>query len=176
MKGKRQAPPGIKTRDAWEHPQDLVRILGDEWPKPAGVWNPNFVPYLQCVAWTHDLFEDGEHEEGRGVVADDLLREGVPLYICIDVAHLTIRPGESKDEYLARVVREATLAARIVKCVDRTGNLREGALVFKEPRWNRYVAESERYIIPMAEKVAPWFADQMRLAIASRPPVVVTTG
>jgi len=167
MVGKRHTLPGEPEREAWRHPEDLVKLI-DEWPTPKA-WNPNYLVHLKCVAWLHDVPEDGKHEDGRPVTERDLHAAGIELIVIKDVMHLTQEPNEDKATYLARLLAQGTLTAKVVKCIDRTCNLREGRPTFKDGRWGRYVAETEKFILPLADKIAPWFAAEMRKEIAARP-------
>jgi (p)ppGpp synthase/HD superfamily hydrolase len=169
MIGDRKGPEGKPSREAWRHPEDLVLLL-DEWDTPREGWNPNLKPYLKAVAWLHDLIEDGRKEDGTQVTEQDLLDAGVDWSIVRDVVSLSQMPGEDKSVYLARLVK-ASWAARVVKCVDRICNLREGKDCFKEPRWARYVDETQRYILPLATNMPTFFIEELRKAIDARPVV-----
>lgn len=162
----RHTAPDSPPREAWKHPEDVVNLL-DEWSMPSS-WNPALLPHLKAVAWLHDVPEDGKHEDGRPVTDSDLLAEGIPHLIVTDVMHVTQRPGEDRVAFLQRVAA-ASFSAKILKSADRTCNLREGRLTFKPPRWARYVKETELYILPFADRTVPWFAGEMRKAMALRP-------
>lgn len=170
MVGERKGPKGTAPREAWRHPEDLVKLI-DEWPMPE-CWNPNLRTYLKCVSWLHDLIEDGRKEDGTAVTAQDLLDAGVEIYFVKDVVALSQIPGEEKPVYLSRL-KDASWAAKLVKCIDRVCNLREGKDCFKDPRWARYVDETKRYVMPLAEKAHGWFVDELQKAMDARP---VSTG
>lgn len=156
---------GAKPRAAWEHPQDLVRLI-DEMP---GDFNREA---LQKIAWLHDLLEDGIKEDGTAVTTQDLQQEGIDLDTIGDVEALSQPPDEEKTAYLFRV-RGASLRARIVKCVDRICNLREGKTSFKDGRWARYVKQTYEYIFPLVHELPDplkdWVTKELQAAIAARP-------
>jgi hypothetical protein len=166
MVGTRQSKKGKPPREAWRHPEDLIKIT-DEWPFPSA-WNHNLRTYLKCVLWLHDLIEDGKKEDGSPVTEEDLIREGVSLDIVRDVVALSCPPGVDKKVYL-QSLKTASVAARIAKCIDRIGNLREGAEVFKDARWARYVEETNTYILPMSFSLHGWLTDQLEAAVGLRP-------
>lgn len=161
MLGNRQSAPGIPNRQAWRHPEDLV-ILIDEWPD-AG----NEAEHLKCVAWLHDIIEDGQKEDGSRITREDLLQIGIKEIIIEDVIHLTQGENEPKELALSRIMR-APRTAKIVKCIDRICNLREGKLSFKDGRWARYIAQTDKYIIPISLEIGSWFTHRLHEAMYAR--------
>lgn len=166
MPGTRQSKKGKPPREAWRHPEDLVKLI-DEWPFPKA-WNHNLRIYLKCLAWLHDIIEDGKKDDGTPVTEQDLIDAGVSLDIVRDVVALSCLPGEDKTVYLARL-RTASVAAKMAKCIDRICNLREGAEVFKDARWARYVDETQKYVIPLSLGLCDWLTDQLEAAVRLRP-------
>jgi (p)ppGpp synthase/HD superfamily hydrolase len=169
MPGNRQSKPGIPTREAWRHPEDIVKMI--DWWAPES--STPFVNHMKCVAWLHDIIEDGRREDGSIISSTDLLVTGVHIDIISDVLHLTQGVDEDKALALERVSK-APLSARIVKCFDRICNLKEGSKTFKTGRWNRYIVQTREYIIPLAESVdqeleCEWFVPEMEAAILLRP-------
>ena len=57
---------------------------------------------LMCIALGHDLIEDGKIEDVR-VTYDKLLREGMSARVISGIRCLTRVPGETEDEYQAKV-------------------------------------------------------------------------
>lgn len=178
MPGDRQGKPGVKARKAWEHPADLVALLEE---RPGEFSEAGQIKAI-AIAWMHDLIEDGRKEDGSRVTASDL--EGLVVgyedpradpyldpMIVEGVIQLTHPEGLTKIAYYE------TLAAidyipKLVKCVDRICNLREGADVFKPARWDRYVHETRTYILPLAqalrEETAEWLTKHLHDAMALR--------
>jgi (p)ppGpp synthase/HD superfamily hydrolase len=148
MLGYRQGPRNERRRSAWEHPQDLVTLLG-ELPNQ----DPTTQDHLVRVAWLHDIIEDGDTGTGEPVTPDDLRKEGVAEAVIDDVVALTQDPKEDKPTYLARL-HKASEKAKLVKCVDRICNLREGSRCFKDKRWARYIRETREYIIPLTQDLS----------------------
>lgn len=155
MPGLRQGPA---KRKAWEHPQDLVRLITQEMSfvdTPAEEQEKRI-----AVAWLHDILEDGKKEDGTPVTMYDLLKEGVDQEVVNDVLGLTQQTLQGRDgpflepkaEYLARLT-EQSQRTKLVKCVDRVCNLREGRTTFKVRRWIRYVGETYYFIFPLAEEL-----------------------
>ena len=151
MPGFRQGPG---KRHAWEHPADLVRVLTGELPLSA---DPKEHEARVTLAWLHDILEDGRKPNGNPVTMYDLREEGIDPAIIEDVlamTRLTLHGSgeelEPKERYLARL-KEKSLRAKVVKCVDRICNLREGRETFKNRRWLRYVGETLYFIYPLTE-------------------------
>lgn len=146
MPGLRQGPA---KRKAWEHPQDLVRFLTQEMAfmeTPAEEQEKRV-----AVAWLHDILEDGKKEDGNSVLSHDLHRADLRPEIIDDVEALTHQSYEGgKDVYLSRL-KAASPRVKVVKCVDRICNLREGKDSFKVKRWIRYVGETYYFIFPLTE-------------------------
>lgn len=159
MPGLRQGPA---KRKAWEHPQDLVNLLTKEMDfieTPAEEQERRI-----AVAWLHDILEDGKKEGGSSVVVADLEAEGVPTEVIDDVLYLTAMGNKPKSEYLASL-KHASTRAKLVKCVDRICNLREGKDAFKTKRWIRYVGETYYFIFPLAEELSTLERNFLRIEL-----------
>lgn len=157
MKGMRQGRPGDPRRPAWEHPGDLVRLLVREYPGKISEGT-------LIVAWLHDIVEDGRKADGSSVSFDDLRSRGIRASLVSDIATLTKGEREDKLSYLSRL-RNAPISsprAKIVKCVDRICNLREGYLLFKDARWARYVGETLYFLLPLADQVGGYEGEWLR--------------
>ncbi len=167
MPGLRQGPA---KRKAWEHPQDLVHLLTREM---------NFieVPAEEqakrvAIAWLHDVLEDGRKENGKPVAVYDLFDEGIDQEVIDDVVGLSHRVFEApngsvlepKEKYLARL-KEQSPRAKLVKCVDRICNLREGKDDFKTKRWIRYVGETYYFIFPLTADLPTLECDFLRIEL-----------
>lgn len=187
MVGYRQGSP---PRRAWEHPADLVRLLEE---RPGNFSSAGQVK-AKAIAWLHDVLEDGLSEEGEPVGESDLLRysyalvpypdgkEGPPSEIPDDaclppevvrgVIQLTHRRGETKEDYY-RTLSGIDYLPKLVKCVDRVCNLREGSKTFKPARWTRYVNETATYIVPLTaslnQDTSKWLRTLLLDAMALRP-------
>jgi len=178
MPGTRQGPG---NRAAWEHPQDLVRLLTELWglthPPPPSEREKATYEHCIDVAWMHDLIEDGRKEDGSRVIEADLTAEGIDYNIVFGVVSLTHdEAADSKIAYLARLRQTLRFAEAKVKLADRICNLREGRTVFKDKRWARVINETNQYIVPLLElieirdeqeQLRKWLSE----AIAARPVV-----
>ena len=84
---------------------------------------------------------------------------------------LTHPEGITKIAYY-ETLKNINYLPKLVKCVDRICNLREGAEVFKQHRWERYVGETKLYILPLAqdlnEETAVWLTRLLHDAMALR--------
>lgn len=161
MPGHRQH----STRLAWEHPQDLVTLL-NEYPRMK-------TATIVHVCWLHDIIEDGQKEDGSPVTSEDLVNEGFNLDVVASVVSLTHRKDEDKPTYLARLRDNFPgYTVRVVKSLDRICNLREGAPMFKNVRWARYVNETRDYILPLTDTLPidqrAWLRERLELAMNLR--------
>jgi (p)ppGpp synthase/HD superfamily hydrolase len=143
---RKSIPPGGSPRSAWAHPQDVVRLIQEEFIvcKPDAI----VTDYLIRVAWIHDILEDGYLRGGTLVTEEDLLFQGVDAQIVKDVVEISRSPEESKEEYLARLIY-ASPRVKLLKCIDRTCNLRESP---KQDHswWDKYSASTRKYVLPLA--------------------------
>ena len=177
MPGDRQGKPGQTPRKAWEHPADLVRLLSE---RPGEFSEAGQIKAL-AMAWLHDVIEDGRKEDGSRVTTSDLqglvVGYGEPSGPYLDeavvegVVELTHPEGITKIAYY-ETLSEIGYIPKLVKCVDRICNLREGAGVFKPARWERYVSETRTYILPLArdlrEETAEWLTQHLHEALDAR--------
>jgi len=125
-----------KTR-TYEHPirvGRMVRNLGTPLKKVLAD------DVTLCASFLHDTNED------EGVTLDKIREK-----FGDDVAHivdlLTKRKGMSLDEYYRRISTDAR--AIFIKAVDRVCNIDDAVDVFDEKRLIKYVAETEKYVLPM---------------------------
>lgn len=118
----------------------------------------------------HDVTEDTNTP--HGVIVDVfpniiwerlyLLSKVVPLFdpVTGQIYHRLKKPA---NDYFTAIAA-ADEVVRMVKCADRLDNLGDVAN-WKPERLTRYIAETEEYIIPIAEKTDPWFLRELRTAI-----------
>lgn len=107
-------------------------------------------PVLLKASVIHDLFEDAKctsFDEIRSLDEDG--REVLAL-----VMEETRKKTESKDDYLKRMLTEGSERAKILKCADRISNVTDLHFgIFKTEKMNRYLDETEKYIVPIAAEV-----------------------
>jgi len=107
-------------------------------------------PVLLKASMIHDVFEDVECVSREEIVSLDA--DGERVYDL--VMELTRQPGESKDEYLERILNEGSQNAKILKCADRISNLTDlHSDTFDKEFIKKYIDETRSYVIPMAEEV-----------------------
>ena len=113
-------------------------------------------PILLKAAVIHDLFEDAA--DMPGVTREEierLDRDGPAVYAL--VMEVTIRTvdgvREPKSEYLRRLMTSGSDRARTLKLADRISNLTALGFVHDAEFVQRYLAETQRWILPYAERV-----------------------
>ncbi|MCX6286823.1 MAG: hypothetical protein NTY96_06890 [Bacteroidetes bacterium] len=98
----------------------------------------------------HDLFEDVKcvsHEEIKNLDVDG------PAVLVL-VLEVTKKKEESKDQYLERLLEKGSENAKTLKCADRISNLTDlHPDIFDKEFIRRYLDETRRWVIPMAEQV-----------------------
>jgi hypothetical protein len=98
----------------------------------------------------HDIFEDV-----RCVSYDEIKnldRDGEAVLKL--VLEVTKKKEESKDDYLKRLLETGSENAKTLKCADRISNLTDlHPDIFEKEFIKRYLEETRRWVIPMAEQV-----------------------
>jgi len=98
----------------------------------------------------HDLFEDVKcvtYDEIR-----NLDKDGPDVLLL--VLEVTKKKEESKDNYLKRLLETGSENAKTLKCADRISNLTDlHPDIFDKEFIRRYLDETKRWVIPMAEQV-----------------------
>ena len=98
----------------------------------------------------HDFLEDmpaAQVEEIRCIDHDG--QKVVDL-----VLEVTQRSGESKPDYLKRVLETGSVSAKILKCADRISNLTDLHLdTHTSGKISEYLDQTEKYLLPMAMEV-----------------------
>ncbi len=150
------------TRPAWKHPKDVVGLLREI----PGKWSEvSRLPFMEVVAWLHDILEDGVKETGERVCAEDLRAEGVSEDVISAVVWLTILGNEEKTAYLDRL-RKAPEPVLVIKALDRIANLREARVTHRHSKWlQSYVSQTEDWILPFVRELpgphGPWLANRL---------------
>ncbi len=105
---------------------------------------------LLKASMIHDLFEDVKcvsYDEIR-----NLDRDGANVLLL--VLEVTKKKEESKDSYLQRLLEKGSENAKTLKCADRISNLTDlHPDIFHKDFIRRYLEETKRWVIPMAEEV-----------------------
>ncbi|HNW73375.1 MAG: hypothetical protein PHP04_01660 [Bacteroidales bacterium] len=107
-------------------------------------------PVLLKSSVIHDLFEDVKctsYDEIRSLDSDGQR----VLDLVLEVSR---RTTESKDDFLKRILTEGSENAKILKCADRISNLTDlHPDIFDKEFIKKYIAETKKWVIPMAEQV-----------------------
>lgn len=155
-------PRDGSDRKAWEHAQDVAEAV-----EKYGWIHPDDWYFWVCVAWLHDVLEDGD-EMTEARLAGELVEEGVAQHraqaMADSVQVLTKTRGESAA-YFARIAASGQWQLALTKLLDRRTNLREGRNVFTRKRWNRYVKETQDHVLPLIACVDEMLRVELLLSI-----------
>jgi hypothetical protein len=109
-------------------------------------------PVLLKGSIIHDIFEDV-----KCVTRDEIINldhDGQAVYDL--VMEVTRRKDENKDDYLKRVLETGSQKAKILKCADRISNLTDlHTDTFDKGFIKKYIDETKKWVLPMAEEVNP---------------------
>lgn len=122
------------------------------------------------LALCHDVVEDTNtppavivdvlgREVWEGLV---LLSKYVPNFDPV-TGQILGRYKKDAEEYFVALI-DAPRAVQLVKCADRLHNLSTCG-VWEYERTMRYIAETEKYILPIAKSVSGMYEDELREAI-----------
>jgi (p)ppGpp synthase/HD superfamily hydrolase len=124
---------------------------------------------LLKAALLHDLFED-------------IPETGIDEVRCIDsdghsvvdlVLEVTRQPGETKIDYLRRVLESGSRNALILKCADRISNLTDlHRDTHTDQSISEYLDQTEKYVIPMARKVNEHMVTELIDLVARRRKII----
>jgi hypothetical protein len=107
-------------------------------------------PVLLKASIIHDLFEDVKCVSPEEITSLD--SDGQAVYEL--VMEVTKRKKEDKQDYLKRVLTQGSQNAKILKCADRISNLTDlHTDTFDKDFVKKYIEETKRWVIPMAEEV-----------------------
>jgi len=121
-------------------------------------------PVLLKASLIHDLFEDVPDTDRNLIRLLDNGNEVVKL-----VEEVTRIPGESKIEYLTKILKYGSKEAKILKVADRISNLTDLHLdVIIQEKMANYLEQSMEYIFPMAEEVNHFMAIEIKDLVERR--------
>jgi GTP pyrophosphokinase len=107
-------------------------------------------PVLLKASFIHDLFEDTKCSTAEDIMCID--KDGPDVYKL--VIEVTRTKDETKDEFLERILMFGSTNAKILKCADRISNLTDlHTDIFEKEFIKKYIDETKRWVIPMAEQV-----------------------
>jgi (p)ppGpp synthase/HD superfamily hydrolase len=98
----------------------------------------------------HDLLEDLPETE-----VDDIRHTDFEGNEVVDlVLEVTRRHGETKPQYLQRVLDTGSVRARVLKCADRISNLTDlHRDTHSDQKISDYLKQTEDFVLPMAKQV-----------------------
>ncbi len=103
-------------------------------------------PVLLKASVVHDVIEDlPDFDQNLILNCDEDGKEVLDL-----VLEVTKRQGESKGDFLKRIITNGSPKAKILKCADRISNMIELGFVTAPDFIKRTCDETEYYILPMA--------------------------
>ncbi|MDR2768878.1 MAG: hypothetical protein LBB82_11200 [Treponema sp.] len=109
--------------------------------------------YIESVllkaSLVHDVIEDVPEFNHNTLLAIDY--ESPAVYNL--VLEVTRHAGESKSEFLTRILTDGSENAKILKCADRISNMISLGFVVNAEFISRYTEETVKYIFPIAEEV-----------------------
>ena len=113
-------------------------------------------PVMLKASVIHDLFEDASTMPGAS--EEEIIRldaDGPAVHALVREVTIRIVNGarEAKSDYLLRVMRTGSTAARTLKLADRIGNLTALGFVHDQAFVRRYLQETRECILPHAEQV-----------------------
>lgn len=107
-------------------------------------------PVLLKASFIHDLFEDTKCSTPEDIMSID--QDGPEVYKL--VIEVTRTKDETKDEFLERILMNGSTNAKILKCADRISNVTDlHTDIFEKEFIKKYIDETKRWVIPMAEQV-----------------------
>ena len=98
---------------------------------------------ILAAALLHDTVEDGH-------ISLDIVREKFGDEVAHVVDLLTKREGMTPEEYFKRVAQD--IRAILIKTVDRVCNVDDMTDVFFEGRLERYIGDTEKYVLPIMKQ------------------------
>jgi len=112
----------------------------------------------------HDLIEDLPDFNRNLLLSIDF--ESPAVYDL--VMEVTRFPGETKPDFLTRVLNAGSRSAKILKAADRISNMISLGFVVNTEFIHRYTEETVRYIYPIAEQVDKAMLSELKSLVESR--------
>jgi (p)ppGpp synthase/HD superfamily hydrolase len=112
----------------------------------------------------HDLIEDVPDFNHNLLLQIDF--ESPAVYDL--VLEVTRFPGETKGEFLTRILENGSRHAKILKVADRISNMISLGFVINYNFISRYTEETVRYIFPIAEQVDKAMLAELHSLVESR--------
>ena len=112
----------------------------------------------------HDLIEDVP-DFNRNLLLEIDFESPAVYDLVMEVSRF---PGETKAEFLTRILKEGSNRAKILKVADRISNMIALGFVINAEFIHRYTEETARYIYPIAEEVDKAMLSELKSLVESR--------
>jgi (p)ppGpp synthase/HD superfamily hydrolase len=112
----------------------------------------------------HDLIEDVPDFNRNLLLSVDY--ESPAVYEL--VMEVTRAPGETKPEFLTRILETGSRQAKVLKAADRISNMIALGFVINTEFIHRYTEETVRYIFPIASQVDKAMLSELQSLVESR--------
>ena len=112
----------------------------------------------------HDLIEDVPDFSRNLLLSVDF--ESPAVYEL--VMEVTRYPGETKEEFLTRILKTGSYHAKVLKVADRISNMIALGFVINYHFISRYTEETARYVLPIAEEVDKAMLSELLSLVESR--------
>ena len=118
---------------------------------------------LLKAAVIHDVIEDVPDFDQNRILS---LQDGASVLSL--VLEVSKRKGEKKETFLKRIKETGSNNSKILKSADRISNLYDLGFLTDKSFIQRYLTESEKYILPIAEEVNKFMVVEINDLIISR--------
>jgi (p)ppGpp synthase/HD superfamily hydrolase len=119
---------------------------------------------LLKAAIVHDIIEDIPDFNINNLLSIDI--EGHAVYEL--VLEVTRHRGEAKSDFLTRIKEIGSHNAKILKAADRISNMISLGFVNNLDFVERYISETENYILPIASQVSHYMVIELEDLLKSR--------
>ena len=122
-------------------------------------------PVLLKAAVVHDLIEDVP-DFNHNLLIMEVDYESPAVYDL--VMEVTRGPGETKSEFLTRLLERGSRYAKVLKVADRISNMIDLGFVINTAFISRYTDETVNYVFPIAEQVDKAMLSELQSLVDSR--------
>ena len=112
----------------------------------------------------HDMIEDVSDFDHNDLLSIDF--DGPAVYDL--VMEVTRHRGESKSDFLTRIKEIGSYNAKVLKAADRISNMISLGFVNNLDFVERYLNETEHYILPIASQVSHYMVTELEDLLKSR--------
>ena len=112
----------------------------------------------------HDLFEDVP-DFNRNILLQVDFESAAVYELVMQVTRIS---GESKPEFLTRILKTGSRQAKVLKVADRISNMIDLGFVINTEFIHRYTEETVQYIFPIAEEVDKSMLGELKSLVESR--------